>query len=298
MATTRRSDQVIPEILADAIQGEFTGKNILYGSRAVVFNDSLPGTVKGGDVVTVPYFGTLGAAEKLQEGDALTPENLTATKETAAAIHIGKAFSITEWARWASYGDPYREGARQLAEVIKRAWDTELVTAASASVPSAYTFDATGLTNKFMSYDNILYARQLWGDEQENIAAITMHPDVYFDILRQKDLNGKPLVSMETSGPDGFNSPKWGGANIIISDKCAKTLVSGTIYNYESYLLKERSLVIWANGRPSVDTDRDILADATIVATHHYFVPYRYQRAPGSSKSPVIKIKTQLTLPA
>lgn len=296
MATTIRSNQVIPEILAEALQGEFTGNNILYGSRAVVYNDSLPGSVKGGDVVTVPYFGSLGEAEKLQEGDALTPENLTATKETASCIHIGKAFSITEWARWASYGDPYKEGARQLAEVIKRAWDKELITAASTSVPTAYKYDATGLTNKNMTYDNILGARQLWGEDQDNIALIAMHPDVVFDILKQKDDNKRPLVSMETQGPDGFTSMRWGGANIIMSEKCSKTLVSGTTYNYLSYMLKEKALALWANGRPTVDTDKDILADAQIVATHHYFVPYRYLRVPGSAKSPVVEVKTQLTL--
>lgn len=296
MAFTRRSDQVIPELLVEAIQGEFVGATALYGSRAVIVNQSLPGTVKGGDSVTVPYFGTLGEAEDLNEGDALTPENLTATKETATCIHTGKAFSITEWSRWASYGDPYREAGRQIREVIKRRWDKALIDKAAASVPTAYTLDVTGATNKNLTYDNMLNARQKWGDDQANIALIVMHSDMYFDVLKQKDLNGKPLVSAETEGPDGYQPARWAGAPIIISDKCPKTLTTGTTYQYESYVLKEKSLVIWANGTPSVDTDKDILADAYIVATHHYFVPYRYLRAPGSAKSPVVKVVTQLTL--
>lgn len=295
MGFTKRSDTVVPELLTEQIQGEFANVTALYGSRAVVINQSLPGGVRGGDTVTVPYFGTLGEAETLNEGEALTPEAITATKETAACQRIGKAFSITDWARWASYGDPYVEAGRQLSEVIKRAWDAALITAASTSVNSSYQLDVTVITDKTLGYTNMLSARQKWGDDQANIALMIMHSDVYFDILKKVDLNGKPLVSTESEGPDGYKPAYWGGALIIPSDKCSKTLVSGSTYNYYSYLLKEKALVVWANGAPSIDTDKDILADAHVVAMNHYFVPYRYQRAPGSSKSPVVEVKTQIT---
>ena len=297
MGFTKRSDVIIPEILTEMVRGEFAGATALYGSAAATVNLSLPNSARGGDVVTVPYFGTLGEAEDLAvEGDALTPEGITASKETAPCIHTGKAFSITQWAQWASYGDPYAEAASQIREVMMRRWDKALITAAATNVPTAYTYDATGLTNKNLTYDNILGARQLWGDEQERIALIAVHSDVYFDILKQKDNEGRQLISAESEGPDGYRPARWGGATLVVSDKCTRTLVSGTTYNYESYLLKEKSLVIWANGDMSVDTDKDILADAMVVAAHHYFVAHRYLRVPGSSKSPAVKVLNQLTL--
>jgi len=297
MPVTRRSDLIIPEILTEIMRGEFALMTALYGSSAATVNMSLPNSVRGGDVVTVPYFGTLGEAEDiLNEGDALTPEGITATKEQASALHIGKAFSITQWAQWASYGDPYAEAARQIREVIQRRWDKALIDVASTNVPVNFVHDVTGLSDKTLGYDNMLGARQKWGDEQTRISLIACHSDVYFDILKKKDGFGRPLVSVETEGPDGYQPARWGGALLVVSDKCKKTLVSGTTYNYESYLLKEKSLVIWANGEMSVDTDKDILADATVVAAHHYFVPYRYQRIPGSTKTPAVKVVTQLTL--
>ena len=297
MAFTKRADVIIPEILVETMQGAFVGATALYGSAAVTVNQSLPSGNRGGDTVTVPYFGTIGEAEDIaNEGDALTPENITATKEQATTIHTGKAFSVTQFAQWASWGDPYQEASRQMTEVIKRRWDKALIDVASTNVPSGYVYDATGLANKNLTYDNILGARQKWGDEQTRIALIAVHSDIYFDILKQKDAHGRPLVSMETEGPDGYRPAMWGGATLVVSDKCKKTAVSGTTYNYESYLLKEKALVIWANGTPSVDTDKDILADASVIAVHHYFVPHRYMRIPGSAKSPAVKVLNQLTL--
>jgi hypothetical protein len=297
MGFTKRSDLIIPEILMETVQAAFVGATALYGSSAVTVNMSLPGDKRGGDTVSVPYFSALGEAEDIAvEGDALTPEGITATKETASVIHTGKAFSITQWAQWAAHGDPYEEAARQIVEIMKRRWDKALITTASTGVPAAFIYDCTGLTNKNLTYSNVLKARQKWGDEQERVSLIAVHSDIYFDILGQTDAHNRPLVSMETEGPDGYQPTRWGGALLVPSDKCTKTLVSGTTYNYESYLLKEKSLVIWANGSVSTDTDKDILADAHIMATHHYFAAHRYLRAPGSSKSPAVKVLNQLTL--
>lgn len=296
MGYTKRSDVVIPELLVEAVRGEFTGAKALYGSAAVTVNMSLPGGVKGGQTISIPYFGTLGEAEDIVEGEALTPEGITSTKETATVIHTGKAFAISQWADWAAWGDPYAEAARQMRELFVRRWDKALIDAAATNVPSAYTLDLTSATDKTLGYDNMLNARQKWGDEQDRIALIAVHSDVYFDILKKKDLNGKPLVSTESEGPDGYKPTRWGGALVVISDKCKKTLTTGTTYNYESYLLKERSLAIWANGDVSVDQDKDILADVRVVASHHYFAAHRYLRVPGSAKSPAVKVITQLNL--
>jgi hypothetical protein len=295
MPVTKRADLVIPELLVDAVRGAFAGATALYGSAVATVHMGLPGDKKGGDTVTVPYFNTLGDAEDLLEGDALTPEGITSTKETATVIHTGKAFAITQWAQWASWGDPYEEAGRQLKKIFVRRWDKALIDVAANNVPSAYQVDLTGLTDKTLSYDNVLTGRQKWGDEQEDISLMVMHSDVYFDILRKKDLDGRPLITTLAAGPDGARLAYWGGALIRFSDKCSKTFVSGTTYNYTSYLLKEGALAIWANADVSTDEDKDILADARIVAAHHYFAAHRYLRAPGSSKSPVVSVKSQIT---
>lgn len=297
MGFTKRSDLPIPQLFREAIEGAFAGATALYGSRAVTIDKSFLGA-NHGDTVTVPYLGMLGEAEDLAEGEAATPEGLSSSTETATCIHTAKAFAITNWARWASLGDPYEVGARQIVEVIRRRWDKALIDVASTGVPSDFVYDATGLASKVLTYKNMLRARRLWGDEQTRIALIAVHSDVYFNILEQVDGQQRPLVSTEAEGPDGYKPTYWGGALLVPSDKCKKTIVSGTTYNYESYLLKEKSLVIWAKGDPSVRTGDDILADADIAAVHHYFVPHRYKRVPGSMKSPAILVKTQIDLAA
>lgn len=295
MGYTKRSDVVIPELLTEAVRGEFEGARALYGSAAVTVSMSLPGGKKGGDTISIPYFGTLGEAEDILEGEGLTPEGITSAKETATVIHTGKAFAISQWAQFAAWGDPYAEAARQMREVFVRRWDKALIDAAATNVPSDYVHDVTGLTDKTLGYANMLGARQKWGDEQDRIALIAVHSDVYFDILKKVDLQGRPLVSTEAEGPDGYKPTRWAGALVVVSDKCSKTLVSGSTYKYESYLLKEKSLAIWANGDVSVARDKDILADVDIIASHHYFAAHRYLRSPGSSKSPAVKVITQIT---
>jgi len=286
---------VIPELLTDAVRGAFVGAEALYGSAVAAVHMGLPGGAKGGDVVTVPYFNTLGDAEDLLEGEALTPEGITSTKETTQVIHTGKSFAITKWAEWASWGDPYQEAGRQLKKVFVRRWDKALIDVASNNVPSAYVLDVSSATDKTLSYENMLLARQKWGDEQEDIALAVMHSDVYFDILKKKDLDGRPLVSTLAAGPDGARMMYWGGALIRFSDKCKKTLITGTTYEYETYLLKEKSLVIWANGDITNYEAIDELADARIIASHHYFAAHRYLRAPGSTKSPVVKVINRIS---
>lgn len=295
MPTTRRSDLVIPELLTDAVRGAFVGAKALYGSSVATVHMGLPAGRGAGDVVTIPYFNTLGDAEDLLEGEALTPEGLTSTKETAEVIHTGKSFAITKWAEWAAWGDPYKEAARQLKEVFVRRWDKALIDVASNNVPSAYVLDLSAATDKTLSYENMLLARQKWGDEQEDIALAVMHSDMYFDILKKKDADGRPLVSTFAAGPDGARMMYWGGALIRFSDKCKKTLTTGTTYEYETYLLKEKSLVIWANGDITNYEAIDELADARIIASHHYFAAHRYLRAPGSTKSPVVKVINRIT---
>lgn len=291
MAFTKRSDLVIPELLQEAVQGEFAGATALYGTGAARVMMTLPGDKTGGDIVSVPYFGTIGEAEDItNEGDALTPEAISSDKETAAVIHTGKAFSITAWAQMAAWGDPYAEAGRQIGEVIKRRWDKALIDVATASLASEYINDVTGVPATTLNYDIMIDSRAKWGDQQERIRLLLVHSKVFFDLMKLKDTTGRPLLTLESTGPEGYKPAQFGGVPVIVSDKCKVTTSGGT--KYESIIAKENSLVIWGNGVPSVDTDKDVLADVKVVAAHHYFAAHRYRRVPGSTKGGVIKIVT------
>lgn len=287
MGFTKRSDLVIPELLVEAIQGEFAGKILLYGTNAAVVSNTLPGNKRGGDTVSVPYFGTLGEAELLNEGEALTPEGLTETKEQATVQRGGKAFETTEWARMAANADPYEEAARQFGVIMRRLFDQQLIAAATASLPSAFINDVTGTPGQLLNYDVVADTTGLWGDQQENIELIAVHSKVYRDLLKLKDTTGRNLLQLPTEG----NEPaRIYGIPVVVSDRCK--VIAGSPNKYESLIIKRDALALWMAESPRVKTGEDILADSDIVAVHMYFACYRYLRVRGSTYPGVLKTVT------
>lgn len=285
MPFTKRSDLIIPQILVEAIQGEFAGAKLLADTGVAVVSNTLPGNYRGGDTVTVPYFGTLGEMEDItNEGDALTPESLTESTETCTVIHSGKAFETTEWARMAANADPYEEAARQFRIISERRVDRALIEKSTDALPSGYVSTNAATIN----YDMIVDATGLWGDEQSAIRLLGVHSKVYRDMLKLKDSTGRPMLVLP-AGP--LDVPKFCGIPVVISDKCK--LIAGSPNTYESLIIKQAALAFWYAKVPVVLTDTDILANTDVLAIHMYFAAHRYQRVRGSTKAGVIKVVTQ-----
>jgi hypothetical protein len=285
---TKRTDVVIPEILVEAIQGEFAGKPLLFGSGAVVTAGSLPNTNKGGDTVTVPYFGTLGEMEDIaNEGDALTPEKLSMSKETATVRHSGKAFERSEWSRLAEAGDAYAEAARQFVIIAARRGDRALIEKATEALPSQYVNDVSGIGTGTLNYDDVVDSTGPWGDQQERIVLLGIHSKIRRDLLKLKDQVGRPLFTLQT---EDDNVERFMGIPVVVSDKCKKNDLGGGNFTYESIIVKEAALAFWFQEEPRVLTGSDILADTEIVAVHMYWAAHRYLRVRGSTHPGVIKI--------
>lgn len=289
MALTTRSNLVIPEILADAVQGQFEGMRALYGTGAAVVNDSLPAGARGGDTIRVPYFGTLGELDDLTaEGAAAVPTALAMSSEQATVQHSAKAVEITAWAQLAAaYADPYAEAARQFRIMAERRADKALLDAATASLPGSQIVDVYNSTvPKVLGWDTMVDAKLAWGDEQGDIAALVVHSKVLGDLMKQKDTTGRPLF---VDAADGA-LPRFAGVPIIVSDRATKSADSPA--KYESLLVKKGALVLWYAKTPSVDADKDITRDTEVLAMHVYWVAHRYGRTPGGTRPGVVKIVT------
>jgi len=284
MPFTKSSDVIIPEILVDAIQGEFVGATLLANSGVAVISNTLPANHRGGDTVKVPYFGTLGEMEDItNEGDALTPESLSQSFETATVIHAGKAFETTEWARLKAANDPYEEAARQFRILTERRVDRALIEKATAALPSGFVYTS----NKNIDYDTIVDASGLWGDQQAAIRMLGVHSKVYRDLLKLKDSTGRNLLVLPT-GPGDV--PRFVGIPVFVSDKC--NVIAGSPTTYESIIVKDAALAFWYQQEPIVLTDTDILAHSDVLAIHMYFAVHRYLRVRGSTYPGVIKVVT------
>ena len=285
MPMTTRSDLIIPEILVDAVQGAWPNRVALEGTPAVVESPTLPGGVRGGDTVKVPYFNVIGEFDIVPEGQALTPVKITMTSETATVQRAGKAVEMSTWAELsARYADPYAELARQLIEGAMRAFDAALVDAANASGAGQTTVDRSTST---ITYDAIVDALNAFGDAQMAVAAVVVHSKVLGDLRKVKDSNGLPLFVDAQQG----GLPSVLGLPLIVSDRAP--VITGTPTKYVSLFVVRGGLALWYNNEPTIETDRDILADSTVLAVNTYFVAHRYKRLPLYDKPPVVRLITQ-----
>lgn len=288
MARTVRTDVIVPEILAEAVQAEFAGATALFGTGAAAVSSTLPGAARGGDALKVPYFGLLGELDDVNEGTALTPQKLTMTSETAVVQHSGKAFEITEWAQMAAaFADPYAEAARQLRVAVTRRADKALIDVAVTTGLEKNVAAAAAGTPVTILYDHVVDAKLLWGDEQSDIALLAVHSKVLGDMLKLKDSQGRPLLTDAREG----ELPRFLGIPTIVSDRLP---IDTTITpnRYTSILAKRSALAFWFNGTPEVQTDKDILIDSRVAAVHVYWLAHRYSRVAGGTLTGAVKLIT------
>jgi hypothetical protein len=218
MASTRDSN-FVPQILQDAVRGEFRGKKALLGSPAVITNGSLPGDARGGDTVEVPYFSLLGKLKVVAEDVAVPIRTMSGTsKESAVVVRAGAAFEMTKWKQMAeAFADPYAEYSRQLVEGAMRVWDDKLIaTAVASGMPAGHTLDRYNAGSPVkLSYDFMVDARMVFGDEQDGVALAIAHSKAQGDLMLLKDAESRPLLVTPQEGKLG----NVAGVPLYISDR-------------------------------------------------------------------------------
>jgi len=280
--TTKTTDVIVAEVLEDAVKATFAGgAKALWGTNAAIINSSFPGGEDAvGTKIKVPYFGSVGEWEALADGSAFTPTKITMSEEEATVYRIGKAFSITDWARMAAGGgDPYEEAARQCVEGFWGKVDTMLIDAARATLASMTVDVYNATTPRTIDSDLVIDGRAKWGDEAAARALLLAHSKVENDMWKLKDATGRNLLVSPVEG--GLSS--FVGYPVGMSDRLSATAGSSPA-KYTTILANPGALVCWYNGSPQVEVGRDILGTATVVVVHTYGVVHRYTRMASKTK--------------
>jgi len=84
--------------------------------------------------------------------------------------------------------------------------------------------------------------------------------------------------------------PSFLGIPVMVTDRMEAS--SDSPAKYTSLLLKRGALAFWYNGVPTVDQDKDILADTRITAVNMYFAAHKYSRLSGTTHSGVVILKS------
>lgn len=231
MTTTVNTDLFNPEILTDAVQGVFAGKDALMGSAlvrsgAALVSGNMPvanaNQAAIGSTITIPYFGTIGDFVANGEDTALTPSKLSGGSETATVSRDSLGVEISRWAQGLNFngqGNPYDEAIRQIKAAAVRAVDKRLIDAAVTTgclVKSVYS----ATVPVYLSYPLLAQAKMLWGDESEDIVAMLTHSQGYADLLQLTDATGRPLLVTKTSEND-FD--RFLGIPVVVSDRVPLT---------------------------------------------------------------------------
>lgn len=287
MAATRRSDIIVPEILAEGMPGAFAGMNLLAGTGAVTVNPTLrAGRAQVGDQIKIPKFNTIGEMQDIPEGGAASVQSLTQGSELATVEHAAIAIGIGEWAQIAAADDPYAEARRQIVIAVRRKVDAKLITKARTTTLVLNRYDSGGADGT-LNYDMGADAMALFGDESEegDFVMWGLHSKTKTDLRKTKDSTGRALLSDQQGALSRFM-----GVPVAQSDRITPdTTVSPT--RYESLLCKRGALAAWINPDMGIQEDKDILADDVVMAFHLYYCVHLYLRAPNSTYCGVAKVQ-------
>lgn len=291
MATTARSDLILPDILAEEVLKGFTGMNALDGSGVVTMNPGLQaGSSEVGNTVTVPFFDSIGEAEEVAENGALTPVKMTQSSETATVVRFGKAVSLGGLAKRAkSTGkDPYQIASMAILEMVRRKVDSLAIDRlVSRAVAASLVYDGSAAT---ASVTDIIQALKGFGDELDNeeLALWIMNSKPYWDAASLADSTGRALFVPA----QGERLAMISGAPVRMSNKSNLLVSSTSPQQYYSLACKRGAVACWFNENVSVEITRDPLADTDVLIVNAYAVVHAYGTMPNGTKPGVSGFKS------
>ena len=294
---TLRSDIIIPEVFTPYLIEQTTLRDAFLASGVVQPMAELNAAEGGGDFVQIPFYkaNLSGDFEVLTDSSSLTPGKITADKQVGVVLHRGRAFESRDLAALAAGSDPMAAIGAKIADYIANQRQKDLLsclggvfgavgdTAGGAFLGLAVD-GASGDTPTLLGPRQIVQAKALLGDQGEKLAAICVHPNVYYDLMERRaidfiyDDNGAAdTAASQGSTANAFGQvqvPTFMGLRVIVSAD-VQTANSGSSTEYASYLFTQGAIASGEQLGLQTEVDRDILAksDAMSVDLHYVYHP-------------------------
>ena len=253
---TKLATMVNPEVMADMVAAKLP-KLIKFTPLAYVETE-LEG--QPGSTLTVPAWEYAGDATEIEEGQAITPDQLTTKKTTMTIKKAGKGYEITD------------ESTYQLGLAIANKIDNDLV--AVAKTAKQYVDDAP------TTLDALDKALDVFEDEEDAQYVAIINPK---DATKLKTNVAKEWVKGSDIGADVVISGTFGeagGVQIVRSKKVdegkgflVKVSPSQTQTDDAN---KYGAFVILLKRDVAIETDRDILKKTTVITGDEHYGVYLY----------------------
>lgn len=260
MATTKLTNMVVPEVVADMVSASLPSA-IKFAPLAKV-DDSLVG-VPGG-TVTVASFKFVGDAADLVEGVAMDTTLLETVSNNVTIKSAGKAVEISDQAALSSFGDPIGEATSQVQMAIASKIDADCVKALETATVAHDISAVTGADT--ISYNAIVDAIDKFGDEDDSVKYLFIHPKQR--TLLRKDANFLRETEMGDSVIKTGIIGEIAGAKVVVSSKVSYDDVSK---KYTNLVVKEGALGLFLKRDVNVETGRDILAKTTVISSDSHY---------------------------
>jgi hypothetical protein len=241
MAQTKTTNLINAEVFAGAVSAKL-GNAIKLLPLAYVenFEGEQSGTIR------VPKYAYIGDADVIAEGVAIDPALLNQTSEDIPVIKVGKAVNITDEAAKGSFGDPVGEAENQLTKSIASGVEKKMF---EALATATLTF-ATAAGGK-VTGDGVLGGLALFGEDQDGEKYLLINPNQLANV--KKD-------------------PAYVKEDNAIYD--CQVLVSNRVVSGTAYIVKPEAVALYLSKDVQVETDRDILAKATVVSADEHFATH------------------------
>lgn len=253
--TTMKQHLIIPEVIADMVEGAFGEKSALLPLAAL--DKTLMGVP--GDTLKFPAFRYIGKAEEVAENGEVSPGILSADTVPVTVKKYAKAVRVTDEARLSGFGDPLGEAARQLARAIDHAVDDALFErlqdAGYARKYPVSKLSSDGVADALSLFGEDLAGEKVLLTDSRSYAALRKDPAY----IRASDLGQRMILS-------GVVGEIW-GCQIVVSDKIREDPVTR---EKQHYILKPGALRLVAKTDTQVEVDREAshMRD-TIYASKH-----------------------------
>lgn len=268
MTQTKLAQMVNPEVMADMVSAKLP-KMIKFTPLAYVERELVG---QPGNTITVPKWEYSGDAKDIEEGEAITPDQLTTKKSTMTIKKAGKGIELTDEAVLSGYGDPIGQATHQIALAIANKVDNDLIEEAK----KATQFVAEEPT----TVDALDKALAVFADEEDARYVALINPE---DAIALRKDTAKEWIRGSEIGANIVVSGTFGeahGVQIVRSKKVEKGkgfLVKVSAVGTDTDdVAKYGAFVINLKRDVAIETDRDILKKTTVITGDEHYGVYLY----------------------
>ena len=268
MTQTKIAQLVNPEVMADMVSAKLP-KMIKFTPLAYVERELVG---QPGNTLTVPKWEYSGDAKDIEEGEAITPDQLTTKKSTMTIKKAGKGIELTDEAVLSGLGDPIGQATHQIALAIANKVDNDLVEEAKKATQFVAEAPTTG--------DALDKALAVFADEEDARYVALINPE---DAIALRKDTAKEWVRGSEIGANIVVSGTFGeahGVQIVRSKKVEKgkgfLVKVSAVETDTDDVAKYGAFVINLKRDVAIETDRDILKKTTVITGDEHYGVYLY----------------------